>query len=122
MHDTDGLAVDIVAPAGGLVAGQFFYDEVTGWAGSVLDTVDEGEGVSLEIARGHRYEVSDTLSVEVGDVLHVGDDGTLTNVATTPARPYMKVYEVVPDVTADTDLVAGVLLPQTWEKFAVETS
>ena len=120
MHDTDGLAVDIVAPAGGLEAGQFYYDPVTGWAGAVLDTVDEGEGVSLEIARGHRFEVPDTLSVAVGDVLHVQDDGTLgVGADTGGARPFMKVYEVVEDVTDTTDLVAGVLLPQTWAQFTV---
>lgn len=115
MHDTDGKAVDIVAPVGGLTAGQFFYDSVTGWAGSVLDTVDAGEGVSLEIVRGHRYEVPNTLIVAVGDVLHIQADGTLGTVST--SRPYMKIYEVVPNVTSTTDLVAGVLLPQTWGTF-----
>jgi len=121
MHDTDGLAVDIVAPAGGLTAGSFYYDPVTGWAGSVLGTVDAGEGVSLEIARGHRYEVSDTLSVAVGDILYVQDDGTL-GTDDSSGRAYMKVYEVVESVTDETDLVAGVLLPQTWNKFAVSGS
>lgn len=122
MFDNDGKAVNIVAPEGGLVAGQFYYDEVTGWAGSVLDTVDEGEGVALEIVRGHRYNVPASLNVVVGDVLHVGADGTLVKTAPTPARPYMKVTEVVDNVTTiggvAQDQVIGVLLPQTWAKFA----
>lgn len=120
MHDSDGLAVNTVAPAGGLTAGQFYYDPVTGFAGSVLDTVDEGEGVALEIARGHRYEVSDTLTVAVGDILHVQADGSLGTTDT--GRPFMKVYEVVESVTDETDLVAGILLPQTWAKFTVGAS
>lgn len=120
MHDSDGLAVDIVAPAGGLVAGQFYYDPVTGWAGAVLDTVDEGEGVALEIARGHRFEVPDTLTVTVGSLLYVQDDGSLGTTTTT--RPFMKVYEVVNQVTDETDLVAGVVLPQAWAGFAVSGS
>jgi hypothetical protein len=122
MHDNDGKAVDIVAPEGGLTAGQFYYDPVTGWAGSVLDTVDEGEGVSLEIVRGHRYNLLSSLNIAVGDVLHVQDDGSLGVGADSAARPYMKVTEVVEGVTDTEDQVIGVLLPQTWAKFALGES
>lgn len=120
--DNDGKAVNIVAPEGGLVKDQFYYDEVTGWAGQVLDTVAEGEGVALEIVRGHRINVPASLNVAVGDVLYVEDDGTLGK--TGPGRPYMKVTEVVDNVTTVNevvqDQVIGVLLPQLWAKFAVE--
>lgn len=118
MHDNDGKAVNIVAPEGGLTKNQFYYDPVTGFAGSVLDTVDEGQGVALEIVRAHRYNVAASLNVAVGDILHVGADGTLVKTAPTPARPYMKVTEVVENVTTTEDQVIGVLLPQTWAKFA----
>lgn len=117
MLDTDGLAVDIVAPAGGLKAGQFYYDPTTGWAGAVLDTVDEGEAVALEIARGHRFEVSNGLTLSKGILLYIQNDGTLGTTST--ARPFMKVYEVVSNVTASTHLVAGIVLPQSWAKFAL---
>lgn len=120
MFDNDGKAVNIVAPEGGLVKNQFYYDPTTGFAGSVLDTVDEGEGVALEIVRAHRYNVPASVGVLVGDVLHVQDDGTLGRTADTGgARPYMKVTEVVENVTATEDQVIGVLLPQTWAKFTV---
>lgn len=124
--DNDGKAVDIVAPEGGLVKDQFYYDEVTGFAGQVLDTVDEGEGVSLEIVRGHRINLPAALNVAVGDVLHVQTDGTLDRTVDGTARPYMKVTEVVENVTTidavAQDQVIGVLLPQTWAKFAVAES
>lgn len=124
--DNDGKAVDIIAPEGGLVKDQFYYDETTGWAGQVLDTVDEGEGVSLEIARGHRLSLPAALNAAVGDVLHVQDDGTLGRTVDGTARPYMKVTQVVDNViTRDAityDQVIGVLLPQTWAKFAVDES
>lgn len=122
--DNDGKAVNIVAPAGGLTKGQFFYDEVSGWAGQVLDTVAEGEGVALEIVRGHRINVPASLNVAQGDVLHVQDDGTLGTAADTGgARPYLKVTEVVDNVTTiesvAQDQVIGVVLPQTWAQFDV---
>ena len=121
MFDNDGKAVDIVAPEGGLEKGQFYYDPVTGWAGSVLDTVDEGEGVSLEVVRGHRYNLLSSLNIEVGNILYVQDDGSLAPTAESTPRPYMKVTEVVESVTQTEDQVIGVLLPQTWAKFALES-
>ena len=123
--DNDGKAVNIVAPEGGLTKDQFYYDPTTGWAGQVLDTVDEGEGVALEVVRGHRINLPASLNIAVGDVLHVQDDGTLDKAADGASRPYMKVTEVVENVTTidsvAQDQVIGVLLPQTWAKFAEES-
>lgn len=119
MFDNDGLAVNIVAPAGGVVAGQFVYDAVSGWAGFALDTVDAGEGVALEIARGHRFNHVKTESVVAGDILHVTNGGTLSKTASATARPFIKVTEVVEDVTATEDQVIGIVLPQVWAKFAI---
>lgn len=122
MFDNDGLAVNIVAPAGGLTAGQYYYDPTTGFAGAVLDTVVEGEAVALEIARGHRFNLLSSLSIAAGDILHVQDDGSLDNAADGgTARPFMKVTEVVASVTDTEDQVIGVLLPQTWAKFELES-
>lgn len=119
MFDNDGLAINTVAPTGGVVAGDFVYDPVTGFAGFALDTVDAGESVALEIARGHRVRLATALGAAVGDVLHVQDDGTLDDAADTGgARPFMKVTEVTA-LDATYSLVVGVVLPQTWPKFTV---
>lgn len=119
MFDNDGLAVNIVAPAGGVTAGNFVYDAVTGWAGFALDTVDAGEGVALEIARGHRFLHPKSESVVAGDILHVTNAGTLSKTPSATARPFLKVTEVVEDVTGTQDQVIGNVLPQNWAKFAI---
>ena len=119
MFDNDGLAVNGVAPTGGVDAGDFVYDPTTGFAGFALDTVAETEAVALEIARGHRVKLAHSQSIAVGDVLHVTTGGLLNKVYTTGApRPFMKVTDVVA-IDSIYDLVVGVVLPQTWPKFAV---
>ena len=117
MFDNDGLAVNIVAPVGGVVAGDFVYDAVTGFAGFALDTVAAGEGVALEIARAHRWKMLSSLSIAVGDILYVLDNGTLNHTGSATKRPFAKVTEVVASVTGTEDLVTAVVLPQTWAKF-----
>jgi len=118
MFDNDGKAVNIVAPAGGLEKNQFYYDPVTGWAGMVLDTVAEGDLVALEIVRAHRLTVLTSLGFAVGDIAYVQDDGTLDDAADTVARPFMKITEVS-TVDGTQSQIIGVLLPQTWAKFAL---
>lgn len=119
MFDNDGLAVDTVGPSGGVNAGDFLYDPATGFAGFALDTVAAGEGVSLEIARGHRVKLLHSQGIVVGDILHVTTGGLLAKVFTTGApRPFMKVTEVTA-IDGTYDLVVGVVLPQTWAKFTV---
>ncbi len=122
MFDNDGLAVNIIAPEGGLVAGQYYYDPTSGFAGAVLGTVAEGEAVAMEIARGHRFNLLSSLNIVAGDILHVQDDGSLDRTADGgTARAFMKVTEVVAGVTDTEDQVIGVLLPQTWAKFVEES-
>lgn len=115
MFDNDGLTVRVTAPEDGLEKGQFFYDAgETDWAGFVLDTVDEGEEVALEIARGHRFNIAASLNVAVGEVLYVQDDGTLDTTPDAVVRPFLKVTEVTPDVITNFDQVVGVVLSQVW--------
>lgn len=119
MFDNDGLAVNILAPTGGVTAGDFVYDEVTGWAGFALDTVDAGVGLALEVARGHRFLHVKSESVVAGDVLYITDAGALSKTPSSTARAFLKVTEVVEDVTASQDQVIGIVLPQTWAIFVV---
>lgn len=119
MFDNDGLAVNIIAPAGGVTAGDFVYDAVTGWAGFALGTAAVGEGVALEVGRGHRFLHIKSESVVAGDILFITDAGTLSKTPSSTARPFLKVTEVVEDVTSTQDQVIGIVLPQTWASFVI---
>lgn len=114
MFDNDGLAVNILAPTGGVTAGDFVYDETTGWAGFALATAAEGEGLALEVARGHRFLHDKSESVVAGDILYVTDAGALSKTPSSTARAFLKVTEVVEDVTSTQDQVIGIVLPQLW--------
>lgn len=115
----DGKAVNIVAPTGGVVAGNFYYDEVTGWAGFALATEDAGVPVALEIERVHEFEAPSADAYEPGDLVYLDDDGTLSPTPAATARPIMRVDEVTDSVNANQKLVVAKMLPQTWAKFAV---
>ncbi len=114
---TDGKSVDVVAPVGGYVKGNFYYNAASGWAGIALDTVAEGYPVALEIERGHEIELATALTIVKGDVLFLKDDGTLDKTGSATKRPIMRVVEVATSTTAGQDLITGIFLPQTWAKF-----
>lgn len=114
--DNDGKAVNIVAPAD-VTAGDFVYDEVSGWAGFALGTVAEGELVALEVTRAHRMTVLKSVGFALGDMVYLKDDGTLDDTPSSTVRVIGKVSEVT-EVDATHDQIVINMFPQTWAKFA----
>lgn len=97
---SDGKSINVVAPAGGVVAGRMY--RISNWNGVASDTVDAGETFALQIDVDAEFIVPlpVAVGVAVGQIVYMpaaggtsATDATLTSSSNKAAMKVMSVRD-----------------------------